>query len=220
VHLPFRATVELKSMTLRIVEPADSDPVSLAEAKAQLRAADSSNDVVIKGLIPAATKFVQSIVQRVFVQQTLEWVLPCWRAELCIPVAPVVAAGIKSIKYVDWTTRAQLTLDPGDYVIQPRGPSVAIFTKFGGFWPVVFAHSSEPIVVRFEAGYEDADEIPANVKVAILLQIRHLYSMGERNPSLTKDLVFGLGEKQFQIPAGYADLIPDVVTSLVFDEAW
>src|SRR4051812_49895106 len=114
-------------MTLRIVDAATSDPVSLAEAKAQLRVSDTSSDLVIKGLIPAATKFVQSIVQRVFMQQTLEWVLPCWRAELCIPVAPVVAAGIKSIKYVDWVSQTQQTLAPADYVVQPRGPSVAIF---------------------------------------------------------------------------------------------
>src|SRR4051812_10686600 len=114
-------------MTLRIVDPATDSPVTLAEAKAQLRVTDASNDLVIKGLIPAATKFVQSTVQRVFMQQTLEWVLTCWRSELCIPVAPVVAAGIKSIKYVDWTTQTQQTLDPADYVVQPRGPSVAIF---------------------------------------------------------------------------------------------
>jgi hypothetical protein len=139
-------------MTLRVVDPAQSDPVSLVEAKAQLRVTDASNDMVIKGLIPAATKFVRSIVQRVFMQQTLEWVLPCWRGELCIPVAPVVSGGIRSIKYVDWTTQTQQTLDPVDYVVQPRGPSVVIIPKFGGFWPLVFAHSPEPIVVQFEAG--------------------------------------------------------------------
>ena len=81
---------------LRIVTPPASDPITLAEAKAQLRVSDSSNDVVIQALIPAATRFCQSLVQRVFVVQTLEWVLPCWRGALEIPVAPIVADQIAS----------------------------------------------------------------------------------------------------------------------------
>ena len=63
---------------LRVVTPPASFPVSLAEAKAQLRATDDSNDVLIQALIPAATKFCQSLVQKVFVAQTMEWVLPGW----------------------------------------------------------------------------------------------------------------------------------------------
>jgi uncharacterized phiE125 gp8 family phage protein len=106
---------------LRIVDKASTDSVSLAEAKAQLRVTDTSNDVLIKALIPAATNFVQSLVQHVFVSQTLEWVLSCWRDELCIPVAPVTKDGIASIKYVDWVTQSQHTLDPALYVVQTSG---------------------------------------------------------------------------------------------------
>src|SRR5882757_6825137 len=105
---------------LRIIDKASADPVSLAEAKAQLRVTDSSNDVLIKALIPAATNFVQSLVQRVFVSQTLEWVLPCWRDELGIPIAPVTKDDVASIKYVDWVTQSQQTLDPSLYIVQTR----------------------------------------------------------------------------------------------------
>jgi uncharacterized phiE125 gp8 family phage protein len=109
---------------LRIVTPPASYPVTLAEAKAQLRATDTSNDVMITALIPAATKFCQSLVQRVFVLQTLEWVLPCWRDCLEIPIAPVLADQITSIKYVDWVSQAQQTLASSAYVVQTRGDSV------------------------------------------------------------------------------------------------
>jgi uncharacterized phiE125 gp8 family phage protein len=89
---------------LRIVTPPAGYPISLDEAKAQLRISDSSSDTLISGLIPAATKFCQSLVQKVFVAQTLEWVLPCWRECLELPLAPISADQVTFIKYVDWVS--------------------------------------------------------------------------------------------------------------------
>lgn len=205
---------------LRIVDRPASDPVTLTEAKAQLRLSDANNDVLVKALIPAATRLVQSLVQRVFVSQNLEWVLPAWRPVLEIPVAPVDKGAVNSIKYVDWTTQTQLTLDPSKYVVQTKGDSVRIFPSFGNIWPVLFSFSPEPIVINFDAGYEDPADLPGNVKAAILLQLRHLYSLGEANLALRRDSVIGLGEKQWDLPPGYAELIPDAVTNLMLSEVW
>ena len=72
-----------------------------------MRVTDTSNDTIISGLILAATKFCQSLVQRMFVLQTLEWVLPCWRDCLDLPIAPVLADQVTSIKYVDWASQTQ-----------------------------------------------------------------------------------------------------------------
>jgi uncharacterized phiE125 gp8 family phage protein len=205
---------------LRIVDRPTSFPVSLAEAKAQLRVTTTSNDLVINGLIATATRACETLVQRVFASWTFEWVLPCWRSELRIPIAPVAADGIASIKYVDWASQAQQTLDKSAYVVQTRGDSVAIIPKFGTAWPLVFAHASEPIVVQFDAGYDDPADVPPNVKTAILLQLRHLYSLGEINLALTSDTVFGVGQKQFQARADTAGIIPDAVRNLMLAEVW
>jgi uncharacterized phiE125 gp8 family phage protein len=207
-------------MPLRIVDKPSSDPVSLAEAKAQLRLTDASQDVLVKILIAAATKQVQSLVQRVFMEQTLEWVLPAWRAVFDIPVAPVAADGIASIKYVDWTTQTQQTLAAAAYVVQTKGDSVRIFPKYGTAWPVLFAYAPEPVVIQFTAGYESAADVPENVKAAILLQIRHLYSLGERSLALTRDLVIGVGEKQFNVRPEAMAVVPDAVKNLVLSEVW
>lgn len=207
---------------LRIVTPPASYPITLAEAKAQLRvdSGDTSNDVMITALIPAATKFCQSLVQRVFVLQTLEWVLPCWRECLEIPIAPVAADQITWVKYVDWVSQTQQTLASSAYVVQTKGDSVRIVPKFGTCWPLVFARSPEPVVIRFDAGYEDPADLPGNVKVAILLMLRHLYTMGEASLTLTSDTVFGVGQQQFAVPANLQTLIPDAVRALMLDEVW
>lgn len=205
---------------LRIVDKATSDPVTLAQAKAQLRVTDTSQDVLIKLLIPAATKFVQSLVQRAFMTQTLEWVLPHWRTRIHLPVAPVTADAIHSITYVDWVTQAPVVLDPSLYVVQTVGDSVAIIPKFGTIWPIVFSFASEPIVINFDAGVDDPADVPENIQAAILLQLRHLFTMGENNLSLRRDVVTGLGEKQFFIPPAFETMIPAVVNSLALSEVW
>jgi len=207
-------------MTLRIVTPPAGYPITLAEAKAQLRVSDTSNEAIIQALIPAATVFCQSLVQRVFVAQTLEWVLPCWRSCLEIPIAPVAAGDIASIKYVDWATQTQQTLDPALYVVQTIGDSVRIVPKFSETWPLVFANAPEPVVVRFDAGYDDPLDLPGNVKAAILLMLRHLYTAGEVNLTVSSDTVYGLGQKQYSVPADLMTLIPVAVRDLMLDQAW
>ena len=207
---------------LRIVDRPTADPVTLSEAKAQLRLTDTSNDILVKALIPAATRLVQSLVQRVVMPQTLEWVLQSWPQDrvIEIPVAPVAADDINSITYVDWTTQTEQTLDPSLYVVQTRGDSVRIIPAFGVIWPIVFKWASEPVVINFDAGYDDPCDIPGTIKAAILLQIRHLYSVGEINPLLRKDTVIGLGEKQYQLTPETMQLIPDAVRNLILADVW
>lgn len=159
---------------LRTVTKADADPVSLDEAKRHLRVDFTDDDELITAFVSAATLQAQGLTQRRFVTQTVEWVLDCWRPRICLPVAPVVAAGVKSIRYVDWTTQTQQTLDPAEYVVQTERDSVAIIPKFATIWPIVFPYSPEPVVVQFEVGVVPA-EVPANIKAAIKLIVAHLY---------------------------------------------
>ena len=159
---------------LRTTTPANVDPVSLDEAKAHLRVDFPDDDALITAFVSAATLQAQSLTQRRFVMQTVEWVLECWRPRICLPIAPVAKDGVNSIKYVDWATQTQQTLDPSLYVVQTEGYSVAIIPKFATIWPLLFAWSPEPIVINFNVG-EAVDKVPSNVKAAIKLIVGHLY---------------------------------------------
>ena len=159
---------------LRTVTKADADPVSLEEAKRHLRVDFDDDDVLIGDLVKAATLQAQSLCQRRFVTQTVEWVLDGWRPRLCPPIAPVTKDGVKSITYVDWTTQQPAVLDPSLYVVRTARESVEIYPAFGTIWPLVFPFSPEPVVVKFEVGTAQAD-VPSNVKAAIKLIVGHLY---------------------------------------------
>ncbi|CAL77410.1 hypothetical protein BRADO3633 [Bradyrhizobium sp. ORS 278] len=202
---------------LRITATTGPVPVSLAEAKAQLPA--SADDTTVTSLILAATLAAESETQRFFMKRTAEWVLPCWRRPLELPIAPVDKSAVLSIKYVDWT-QAQVTLDPATYVVQTRGPTVRIMPKLGLVWPLVYLTSAEPIVIAFNAGYADAASVPENVKAAIKLTVRHLYSLGSQNPFLRRDSVIGVGEKHYQFDQFSAQALPQAASALLWSERW
>lgn len=209
---------------LRTITAASADPVSLAEAKAQLRITDASQDALITALVSAATLSAQAQVQRLFVQQQVEWVLQGWLPCIELPIAPVYAAvgatsGVVSIKYMDWATMAVQTLDPALYVVQTKGPSVQIFPTFGTIWPILFPYSPEPVVIRFNVG-DAPGAVANNVKQAILLTVRHLYSLGEQNIFVKRDRVDGVGEKYMQVDPGSVSLLPDAALYLLTPEMW
>jgi uncharacterized phiE125 gp8 family phage protein len=159
---------------LRVITKADADPVSLEEAKKHLRIDYDDDDDTIAALISAATLQAQSVTQRRFVTQTVEYVLQHWHHPIELPIKPVAKDGVVSITYVDWVTQAPLVLDPSQYVVKTDGETVSIIRAYSVIWPLVFKFSPEPIVIQFKVGTAVAD-VPANVKAAIKLTVGHLY---------------------------------------------
>lgn len=189
---------------LRTVVAAAATPVSLVEAKQQLYVDHSDDDVLITGMIETATLQAQSFTQRLFVTQTVEWVLPGFCPCIKLPVAPVAKEGIVSIKYFDWATQTQMELDAAKYVAQACGPTLKVFPAFGMTWPLVFAHSAEPVVIQFTAG-EAVKDVPANVKTAILMHVAHFYRNRE-------SVVVGQPGQTVEVPQG--------AQSLLMSEVW
>lgn len=205
-------------MSLRLITPPDSDPVSLDEAKAFLGITNNTNDAVISALISAATIQCQGLVQRAFVSQVQEWVITDWCPVLRLPIAPVAPSGIASIKYVD-LSEAQQTLDPSQYVAWQAGKTVAIQPVLGTVWPFIsIKPAPEPIVIRFTVGDAVAD-VPENVKTAIKFAVRSLYTMNT-NSLLSLERVEGVLERRYTVSKEVATVIDGVVASLLADQQW
>ncbi len=87
-------------MGLKLITGPTEEPVSLAEAKAQLREKTTDNDTEITSLIPRARQYVEDFTHRALITQTWELALdafPAWA--ICVPKAPL--ASVTSIQYVD-----------------------------------------------------------------------------------------------------------------------
>lgn len=189
---------------LRLVspqDPADLAIVSVADAKAHSRIFHDEDDAQVLGAVLAATGMLESETQRRFVRQTIEWVLPCWRASIRFPVAPI--ASVESINYTA-PGGVQATVDPAAYVAVTSGQTKAIRPRAGRAWPALDPDAAEPIVITFLAGDERAD-VAATVKQACVLLAAHFYENREA---------------VIAAPSAAAVVLPLGVENLIGPERW
>lgn len=174
----------------RVVIAAAAEPVTLADAKVHLRAADGTDeDALIGGLISAAREIAEHYTGRALAPQTLEMALPgfpfhrglaspsiTWRAgaprvgsgviELDMP--PV--ASVTSIKYTD-PLGVEQTLDQSKYRLSAFGAQRNVVPTFGNEWPCT-ACDPEAVRIQYVTGYTSC---PQAARSAMLLIIGHLY---------------------------------------------
>lgn len=163
-------------MGLKLVTAPSVEPVTLAEAKAHVRATDTAEDALISALIVAARSFAEDFTGRAFVTQTWDWALdefPLYLAEL--PKAPLQS--VTSVSYID-TNGATQTLGASLYKVDALTDPGRMAPAYGEVWP---STRSEPnaVTVRFVAGYGLAAAVPQPIKQAMLLLVGQQYEHRE-----------------------------------------
>jgi len=160
-----------------ITTPAAAEPVTSAEAKAQLRIDTSDDDTLVARLIAGARDYVEKYCNCRFASQTITVKCDSFADMSRFPEAPV--SSITSITYVD-TAGATQTLSSDVYELRSDGMESAIALKFGKVWPAI--QSGSRIAVVAVVGFST---IPPAVKDAILLVIAERYD--NREPTQVND---------------------------------
>lgn len=160
-----------------LVTPPVDFPVTLAEAKKQVRAEyHNDDDVYISGLIAAATDHIDGpngILGRCIVEQT-------WRQDfyrigcLRLPLGPV--SSIDAISYYD-ADNAEQTLDDSVYALRRDALGHYVTLASQQSWPTAYKRD-DAISVAFVAG-QSAEAVPGSIKAAILLMVGHWYENRE-----------------------------------------
>lgn len=151
-----------------VTTPATSEPVSISEAKRQVRAVDfTDDDDYLTDLIATARNHVEKYCGVYLAPQTVSVRADKWCDFEFLPVRPVQS--VTSITYVDVTGATQ-TLATSVYEL--RGDAVVL--KYGQVWPPI--QTGSLITLTAAVGFIDAD--PA-VKHAILIRISDLYETRE-----------------------------------------
>lgn len=194
-------------MALTLIQPPDSEPVTLDELKDHLRVEFIDDDERLASYIAAATKRLDGRdgrLGRCLKPQTWELVLDCFpKSMIDVPLPPLT--GVTSINYIDGNGVTQL-LAANQYVVDTDSEPGRIVPAEGVTWPAT-QDTVNAVRIRFDAGYPDTADVPPKTTVpepirqAIAELAGHYYEHREA-------VIVATGFVK-ELPLGVEDLISD-----------
>jgi uncharacterized phiE125 gp8 family phage protein len=158
-------------MSLKRITQPSSEPVLLADVKAQLSiaTADTLVDAIITRRITEARQWAENFMGRTIMPSNWEVVLDQFPQEIELFYPPATA--IVSITYIDTASVTQ-TMDAADYYLDEDAVPNWVLPAYGEQWPDTL-DTANAVRVRYTAGYDDAASVPGQIKEAIMLTIGH-----------------------------------------------
>lgn len=155
------------------ITPATEDPITTAQAKAQLRVTYTDEDTNIAAYIAAATQHAQKLTNRQFCTATFKAVTRNWPCdEFVLHKNPVQS--VTWVKYYDENNVLQ-TLATSSYQTEfINEPAIIRILDF----PAVYDRP-DAIQIQFVAGYGAAAAVPKQIIQAIQLLMAHFYEHRE-----------------------------------------
>ena len=155
----------------KLITAAASEPLTTDEIKLHLKVDFSADDALILRLGKAIRKSLESEMRRQFVTATWELYLDSFEDLIYLEKSPV--SSVTSVKYYDSDNNIQTlatTVYETDLVSEPARVALAYSQQF----PTI-RNRTNAVVIRFVAGYADADNVPEDIKEIMLLLISYYY---------------------------------------------
>lgn len=183
---------------LKLISGPSSEPVTLAELKAQCRVEHSAEDDLLTAYGIAARQQCESILERALVTQTWARMLDCFPwSEIELGKPPV--QDVTSITYID-TAGATQTLSSSAYVLDPTGEEPGfVLPAFGYTWPTTL-DTAGAVTITFTCGYGAAAAVPDAIKTWIRMRVATLYRFRES---------IGAGMSMQEVPSRHLDGLLD-----------
>lgn len=168
----------LAEYALKLVTAPSAEPITLTEAKANLRVDFATDDTLITSLIASARRSVELFLRRQLVTATWDLFLDDWPPEDIIHVPLPPLQSVTSVAYVDTAGNPQ-TWTASNYRVDVNWEPGRIEPAYGVAWPGI-RKIVGTIAVRFVAGYGAAATVPDDIKSAIYLLLADLYEHREK----------------------------------------
>lgn len=169
-----------------------SDPVTLAEAKAQCGILDGSRDDQVNLWLRAARAHIEGLCSIKLVTQTVVMRCDAFADLDRLPVAPIQS--ITSIMYLD-PTGAEQMLSGSVYELRTDDLEPTIVLRAGQRWPALLSGSR--ITITAVAGYGGAESVPPDIALALLLLVSHASTFSRADLLLRAETVEDIGSQQF-----------------------
>lgn len=153
------------------------EPVTLVEAKAQLRVDHNDEDALIENLIAVARRKIESETGRLLALQTVDEFFDAWPGDGFLPLALHPASSITHVKYLDEDGVLQ-TWASSNYTSDMVGMTPRIVPNPDSDLPDLGAYPNA-IQIRYTVGDGTAGAVPEELKHAIKLTLTMLYERRE-----------------------------------------
>lgn len=161
-------------MSVTILTPPASEPVSLAEAKTLLRIDAADEDSLLASLIATARHTVETRTGRALITRSLALTLNRWphKNVVRLPHPPLIT--VNSVEVADASgTVTPLAADT--WHVDRAGLRARLLPAPGHAWPAPGA-AVDGIRVAYDAGYgTNAETVPPPLAHAVLLLVAHWY---------------------------------------------
>lgn len=165
--------------TPRLIACSEVEPITLAQARLNLRVTDTAEDARILDLIIAARMACEQELELSLVAKTLEIAQDAFYPYvIALPCGPV--RSVVSVTYQHGTTGADVVMDAADYRLNLYEGTVQ--PLYGESWPTARCDVNS-VRVRYTAGYPGTDSpaeaVPAPIRQAMHLYIGHYFTNRE-----------------------------------------
>lgn len=173
---------------IKVITPPTEEPITLAEAKANLRQVFDDEDDDIERMIRAARQMAEERLNRALMPQVLAFAADAFCGPLRVPRPPL--RQLDSIKYID-TDGVEQTLTGTVYLVDSFRDPPIITAAYGTPWPTTRAQAGA-VKVQYQAGYADAASVPEPIRQWMLLAINAFY---EHRSAVATEQTYALPEE-------------------------
>lgn len=157
-------------------------PITFDEARRHLRIYDNEHEETIYELMQRATHYIETILGAALSSRTYRLDIDGFPINTGEVGSDYIDLGIYPVTSIDSVvydnssnTETSLTLTT-DYwqLLSGKYPKIAPVTS----WPATYSGKIGAVRISFTAGYTQTDDIPGDVKHAILMQLKQYFDYG------------------------------------------
>ena len=172
-------------MSLKLITPPATEPISLDEARAQCRVDSNAEDALIAIYIQAARQHAEGLLHSALISQVWEQAVDQFPESDGIQLGKPPVLSINSVTYVD-TAGATQVMASNSYVLDAPVQPGWLMPADGTTWPAT-DNVVNAVRVQFTSGFGSAgSDVPAPIRAWMLLTIAYLYAQREREDATGK----------------------------------